>query len=550
MLNAQGLASLAPLASPLPPPPEGDVLAPDQWDTLLAILDAFLCPVAPASAAVTSLKSFLPAAVGEEDLVSYFDERPSAIPQFKTYLHRKLGHYLPPSDLKGLQFILNALNTRLGCLILTSSPTPLQHHDVPTRVSILLAWATSRLPLLRGLFRSLGLLARQAWVALSPGLPKIIDFPSTPVHVERHDSFDFRFKEFSGSSDQPISLTTDVVIVGSGCGAGVAALHLATAGYKVLVLEKSYHFPSTHFPMDAASAGVHLMENGGGVVVDDQSMVLLAGSTWGGGGTVNWSASLQPQHFVREEWAESGLNFATSAEFQDCLDHVCEQMGVCKSTDEDALGKIEQNFANATLLEGARRLGYAPEIVPQNTAGKRHFCGYCSEGCASATKQGPANYWFPRAAEKGAEFIEGCWVEEVLWEEPSAHQAGWTPAVFASAASPTRKAIGVKASWTSRDRHTTVPLTVKAQRIIVSAGTLNSPLLLLRSGLDNPHIGANLHLHPTLPLAAVWPHVVRPWEGSILTSAVTSLENQDGCFHGPKLEALASTPGYLLPWLP
>ena len=547
-------AQLAALATPLTPIPEGEVLTASQWQTLLAICDAFLTPTSKTDHAVTELERYQPSGVDDNLLIDYLAEKPSSIPAFKASLHRRLGYSVPKEGLKALAFILDALNSRLGSLLITSSATPIHLLDLSARISVLQSWSTARLSPLRGLFRSLSALSRQTWSGTSPALRRFLDFPATPAHIERNDSFQFSFMDFTKSDDRPITLETDVVIVGSGCGAGVAALHLASAGLKVLVLEKSYHFPSSHFPMDSSSAPNHLFDTDHGTITDDQTQAVLNGSTWGGGGTVNWSASLQPQHFVREEWANEGLAFATSPEFQDCLDTVCDHMGVARSNDEHALGQIEQNFANKTLLEGARRLGYFGEVVPQNTAGKRHHCGYCGEGCASTTKQGPANYWLPKAAEKDAQFVEGCWVEEILFEDiPASPDSSGLNSYFTvppSTPRPTRKAIGVKALWTSRDRQTTVPLTITAKRTIIAAGTLNSPLILLRSGLTNPHIGRNLHLHPTSALGAVWPQRVNPWEGAILTSAVTSLENLDGAFHGPKLECLASTPGYMLPWFP
>jgi choline dehydrogenase-like flavoprotein len=174
----------------------------------------------------------------------------------------------------------------------------------------------------------------------------------------------------------------------------------------------------------------------------------------------------------------------------------------------------------------------AAQIVPQNTGSKRHFCGSCSYGCASTTKQGPVNNWFPDAAAHGAEFIEGCLVDEITFSND-------------------QTATGVKAIWTSRDRQTTRNLTITAKRVVVAAGTLCSPLVLLRSGLTNPHIGANLYLHPTSTTWAVWKQRTDPWDGSILTSAVTSLEDQDGQHHGVKLEVICANPGIGLltyPW--
>lgn len=527
------MTELASLAAPLPPAPEGDFFTSEQWAILLSICEVFI-PALDASEANTTVFKLLPKDANDNTLSDYLTESVIALPAFKPALHRRLGHYVPASGLAPLSFVLSALNTRLGSLALTGYTQQLSSQPLEIRTSIIKSWSTSYLPALRALFRSLSGLTISIWVNLSPTLPKMVAFPSIPKHIERKPGFHFTFKQFQSSSETA-EIMTDTVIIGSGCGAGVCASRLSSAGQKVLVCEKSYHFPSSHFPMSSEAAGVHLMENGFAVLSDDNSTAVLAGSTWGGGGTVNWSASLQPQHFVREEWAKEGLSQFTSPEFQSCLDSVCSTMGVCPMTDHSGLEKIEHNFANKTLIEGARRLGMAAETVPQNTGGKKHWCGYCSGGCASATKNGPNNKWLPDAAANGAEFVEGFWAEKILFEDGEDDD---------------KVAIGVKGVWTSRDRSITRNVIVKARKIIVSAGTLQSPLLLLRSGLTNPNIGRNLHLHPVSAIASVFPQEVKPWEGPILTAAMTSLENLDGLHHGPKIECIASTPCYLLPFTP
>jgi choline dehydrogenase-like flavoprotein len=529
MAAEEAMTALATLVAPLPPGPEGELFTPDQWAILLSICEVFV-PALEISEVNKSAFQLLPEGADKTTISDYLSESVTTLQGFKPAVHRKLGHYVPTSGLAPLSMILSTLNTRLGSLALTGYQNPISSQPLEIRTAIVKGWSVSYLPPLRALFRSLSGLTISTWVNLSPTLPKMIGFPSVPKHVERNPSFEFTFKQFPPSS-VPAEITTDVVIIGSGCGAGVCASRLSASGLKVLVLEKSYHHPSSHFPMSAEAAGVQLMENGFAVLSDDNSTAVLAGSTWGGGGTVNWSASLQPQSFVREEWAAEGLSHFTSAEFQSCLDSVCSTMGVCPMTDHSGLAKIEHNFANATLIEGARRLGMAAETVPQNTGGKKHWCGYCSAGCASATKNGPANKWLPDAAAHGAEFIEGFWAEKILFSDE-------------------KTATGVSGLWTSRDRLTTCPITIHASKVIVSAGTLHSPLLLLRSGLTNPNIGKNLHLHPVSAIACVFPHTVNPWEGPILTAAIPSLENLDGQHHGPKIECIASTPCYTLPFTP
>ena len=348
------------------------------------------------------------------------------------------------------------------------------------RHQILQNWTQSYLPAFRTIAKSLTGLFKIIWLKQSPTIRPLLGVPRAPIHGKPGKGFEYAFLQFPLHSEPEI-IETDVVIVGSGCGAGVCAKNIAEAGHRVIVVDKAYHFSPEHMPMTEADAGVHLFTNGGFEGSDDNSITILAGQAWGGGGTVNWSASLQTQAFVRKEWADGGLPFFTSSEFQNSLDRVCHRMGV--STEH-----IEHNFTNRVLLDGARKLGYSVKPVPQNTGGAKHYDGYCTLGCGSAEKQGPMVSFLPDAARAGAHFIEGFDCDKVIFEEKQGKKV----------------AVGVKGIWKSRDGNGGVSgsdrynreVIIKAKRVIVSAGTLNSPLVLIRSGLKNPQIGRNLHLHP------------------------------------------------------
>lgn len=74
--------------------------------------------------------------------------------------------------------------------------------------------------------------------------------------------------------------------------------------------------------------------------------------------TVNWSASLRPQHFLREQWAKlHNLPHFLSAEFADSIEFVCNRMGV--SADH-----IKHNKANSRLVDASVKLGYPVAKIP------------------------------------------------------------------------------------------------------------------------------------------------------------------------------------------
>ncbi|KAI9730202.1 MAG: hypothetical protein M1834_005966 [Cirrosporium novae-zelandiae] len=548
-MTTSELQTISPLTVALPCPAPGEVLTSAQWTTLLALADtvipaiesspsnplkALVLPGQGYKTTVDLLQARANPSIDQKLPKQYLKENASSIPAFKALLRRSVNENVNSDARKGMSFLLSALNTRAGCFVLTQSPVLFHLQPVHVREQILFNWSKSYISVLRTGYKSLTLLLKQTWLKASPTLRPLLNLPHTPVHGTPGKGFDYEFLQFLPGSEPEI-IDTDVIIVGSGCGAAVCAKNIAESGFRVIVVDKGYHFGPEYLPMNELEGQMHFLQDGGLAISDDSSTTVVAGEVFGGGGTINWSASLQLQEIVRQEWANTGLPFFTSSEFQKCMDRVSNRMGV--SADH-----IKQNFGNRMLLEGARQLGYSAKAVPQNTGGSTHYCGYCSYGCGSGGKQGPTVSFLPDAANAGARFIEGFDVKTILFEGQKE-----------------RKAIGVRGIWTSRNQHfgresnrTGRDVIIKAERVIVSCGTLQSPLLLRRSSLSNPQLGRNLHLHPVSFLGAIWDEESRPWEGGILTSICSDFENLDHKGYGVKLEATAMHPGSWLafhPWL-
>jgi hypothetical protein len=249
----------------------------------------------------------------------------------------------------------------------------------------------------------------------------------------------------------------------------------------------------------------------------------MAGATFGGGGAVNWGASLRTPHYVRREWAEDhNLPFFLTPDFQRQLDSVCTRMSVQAPT--------THNRRNNALLSGAQKLGYNAAAVPQN-ASPEHQDPNCSCGCGcppGARKMGTVHTYLPDASRAGARFITEFQCKSLLFSKE--HD---------------KRVVGISGVQGPGE----TPVVVKAREVVVSAGTLNSPALLLNSGFTSPLIGANLHLHPAIVMFAAFPEQRYPDVGSSLTSIIQSFDNLDGKGHGIRLETPIMNPGIIMPSL-
>jgi long-chain-alcohol oxidase len=278
-------------------------------------------------------------------------------------------------------------------------------------------------------------------------------------------------------------LDCDVVVVGSGAGGGVAAAVLARAGLDVVVVEAGGYFSEEDFDGAELDGYVRLYLGGGGVPTPDQSMGLLAGFCLGGGTTVNYTWCFRPPDHVREDWRDRfGLEDWMGKDFDDSLDAVWDRLHV---NAENSMPSLRDE----RFREGLAELGWDSQVMQRNAVGCREdICGQCHYGCPIGAKQSTLVTWLQDAYDAGARIVVNAPVERVLIEGGEAR--------------------GIEA--TTADGHR---LTVRARAVAAAAGAINTPALLVRSGLDNPNVGKNLMIHPVLLVWAMFDQEVLPWTG-------------------------------------
>ena len=425
-----------------------------------------------------------------------------------------LGRLPSSRDRQQLQTVLRLLASRAGVLLLTGRPTPLPDRPTTAVEAQLQRWQGSRLALRRQLasvFCGAALNAHYstpgpAWERMGyPG--PLGPAPDVPRRLEPLQP------------DRDEALTCDVVVVGSGAGGGVVAAELARAGADVVVLEKGGYAAEADFHHREWESGRDLYLYGLTLATTDLGCRIIAGSTLGGGPVVNYTTSFKTPGYVLAEWARvSGSDVFSSGELEASLDVVARRMGV--TSEESRPGSRD-----ALMEEGLRKLGWHVDALPRGvrSCAQDDSCGWCGFGCRLGAKQGPT--WLEDAAASGARLVIRADARRVLVEGG--------------------RATGVEAAVAGGHR-----LRVRAKAVVVAAGAIETPALLLRSGLGG-QVGQHLRLHPGTAALGFFEQDTKAWTGTLQARYSTELRGSLGDY-APIFETVPVHPGNgaaVLPWL-
>src|ERR1700674_2261019 len=351
---------------------------------------------------------------------------------------------------------------------------------------------------------------------------EVLGFPG-PVSLPPHRPKAIRTLVPDGDS---LTLQADVCVVGSGSGGPVIAARLAERGRRVVVLEAGGHYNAADFYQLELWGYEHLWWRGGATPTADGNVLLLAGGALGGGTEVNWMNCVRTPDLVRREWAaQYGVTGVDTPEYDRYMDLVEARISASQQVSYF-------NDQNLRLREGCQRLNYLTKQTYINWDPSRFqplMAGFCGIGDQTGAKQTSRRTFLLDAYRNGARVVVNCRADRILVEQG--------------------RAAGVGATW-SGPQGRTARVTVRAPRVVVACGTMESPALLLRSGIGGPAVGQYFHVHPGGAVYGVYREKQRGWWGSPQTANCEQFtDTGDG--YGFYLETPAFGPGFVasvVPW--
>ena len=314
---------------------------------------------------------------------------------------------------------------------------------------------------------------------------------------------------------------SDVVVIGSGPGGAIVAKELAEAGHDVVLLEEGPPLGKNDFVQEAGESMQRTLREGGSraargnLVTPTMQAVCL-----GGGSVINSAICARPPAWVFDKWSDrTGIDTITRAELDPHFDRVEALLGV-EPTHHEVQGE-----RNLRFKMGCEALGISSEPTWRNVQ-KCLGSAECFTGCRNGAKMSVDVTYVQAAIRAGARVYTSVRAEKIVSDGRRA------TGVSGRIVEPfTKKALG-QASF-------------DAKLVVLAAGCMATPIILMRSGLGGDWVGRDLRFHPGLALMALFPERIDPWKGA--TQGYHSLHYLE---KGLKLEVLWSPPAVLATRLP
>jgi choline dehydrogenase-like flavoprotein len=265
------------------------------------------------------------------------------------------------------------------------------------------------------------------------------------------------------------TLSTEVLVIGSGAGGAVTASTLARAGRDVLVVEEGpWVDPDALEPFSLDEMVAKYRHRGLSAALGSPTIAYAEGRCVGGSTEINSGLWHRLPSYLADEWRR---RYSIDEFGPETLDRFAVEI-----EQELSVSRVPgaPPASSAVLERGATKLGW------RNVEFSRVF-RYDNNG--RGVKQTMTRTLLPRALDAGATLVANCNVVRLLREG--------------------NRIVGARA----RRRHTggaVEHLTIRAEHVFVCGGAIQTPALLQRSGV-RANIGTGLKLHPTIKIAARFP---------------------------------------------
>ena len=291
----------------------------------------------------------------------------------------------------------------------------------------------------------------------------------------------------------------DLVIVGGGMAGCILAARIAENGVhpqtrdrlRIALVEAGPYLKGAPRPGYGVPSRRQLFTNVSHEFSENNRYSMPGGAMILGGSSMHYGAQAFPP-FPADygNWVSAtGVDW-TVGNLKEAADEVRQVFNV-HSDPEEILSEGQKGFRNA-----ARSLGY--QVRPLEGAKKNCIrCGFCNAAnmCKYDAKMSALLTHVPAAEEHGVEIIPDTMVEKVLFDG--------------------KKATGVMGR--QGDRETLI----EGDKIMLSGGTVQTPLLLWKSGfgpadmlgsntlINNPNVGQHAHAHFGLFLRSLFPEPIK-----------------------------------------
>lgn len=290
----------------------------------------------------------------------------------------------------------------------------------------------------------------------------------------------------------PAQITCDVAIVGSGAGAGITAELLTQAGLQVVLVEEGPLKSSSDFRQLESEAYPSLYQESAGRKTADKAINILQGRCVGGSTTVNWTSSFRTPAATLQHWQQHfGLVDYGEATMVPWFAQAERRLHI-------APWLTAANRNNEVLRAGAARLGIAASGIERNVKGCWNL-GSCGMGCPTNAKQSMLVTTIPTALDRGATLLVQTRAQAFVVGHGSVQSLVCTP--VSDNGTPTAGAASTR---------------IVARHFVVAGGAINSPALLMRSGVPDPHrlLGKRTFLHPVVISSATFADRIEAWDGA------------------------------------